>query len=283
MIILQNNPVNIQKKFIVGSNEVHKCFDFAEELYSAKATSRKDHGNKGLEVRNKNDFIADNVRGKIAEFAFKQFLECNFKISFVVDLEIYPGEHNHDEGNDLSTIYINGEERRFDYKTDIKGLPKKGQWLLVESHKFWAQFFVVCRLNDIEDVNKFEENPFLYKNKEFCVSILGYCNNKRIVDKQEKTPRFKFVQNNRLYSSKVITALDNLLQGNQNILKLAQNNFQQNLNLAIKQVKEQDRYIGPLLKSELNYGYPVKWLRSDWQSFVKILDTKSSAIQAPKI
>jgi hypothetical protein len=264
---LTNYPL---KTFTVNQEDVQKCFDFAEDLYEKQATSTKDHGNTDLARRSKEDFISDHVRGKIAEFAFQRFLQHNYHISFEVDLNIYPGEHNHDDGNDLATIFIGGEKRQFPYKTDIKGLPARGQWLLIESHKFWAQMFVVCKLVDIEDVQDFESNPYSYKDRDYRVSVLGYCINKNIFDIVSKQARFIFNQADRLYSSKLINRLNKTSS-----LKLSPPDFHQILLTNLAQINLEERYIGPNLKSRLNFGYPVKWLSNDWVSFIKILYTKS--------
>ncbi|WP_230301126.1 hypothetical protein [Peribacillus simplex] len=48
----------------------------------------KNLGNTGVKMRSKHDFIADIVRGKIAEFAFQQFLEQNYQISVEVDMNV---------------------------------------------------------------------------------------------------------------------------------------------------------------------------------------------------
>ncbi|WP_230301125.1 hypothetical protein [Peribacillus simplex] len=74
----------------------------------------------------------------------------------------------------MATVFIKGEKRAFQYKTDIKGLHLKGQWLLVEDHKFWAQMYVVYKLQNIEKAEEFEKNPYLFKDNEFNVGILGY-------------------------------------------------------------------------------------------------------------
>ena len=58
-------------KTVVKWWQVEKCFEFANEMYDKQAGSKKDHG-KG--ERSYKDYIADHVRGKIAEFGFQKFL-----------------------------------------------------------------------------------------------------------------------------------------------------------------------------------------------------------------
>ena len=258
-------------KVTVKKDRVNACFEFAENIYHSKATSMKNHGNTGVKMRSKHDFIADIVRGKIAEFAFQKFLEENYDISFEVDVNVYQGEHNHDNGNDLATVLIEGEKRAFQYKIDIKGLNLKGHWLLVEDHKFWAQMYVVCRLHNIEDAAEFEKNPYMFKDTEFNVSILGYCMNKHLYDVSTNQAWFIFRQGQRLYSSKVIDSF----KPNE-VLRNPPKAFYEKLSNQIQNLSIRERFIGPNLISNINYGLPVKWLSNDWNNFVAIIKRYST-------
>ncbi|MBE2973419.1 hypothetical protein [Priestia megaterium] len=147
---------------------------------------------------------------------------------------------------------------------------------MIESYKFWAQYYVICRLNDIENVKEFEANPFLYRNKSFSVSILGYCNNSWIVDQDTGSPRFEFLAGDYLYSSKVTNILNQSIDRSLGISNIGKVEFQKQLDHAKSQISIEERHIGPELKSECNYGYPVKWLDRNWFKFEKLLRDYSS-------
>ena len=152
----------LKMKVAVTKDEVKKCFSFAEELYDKEAASFKQFGRRDIK-REKNDYISDHVIGKVVEFGFRRFLEENFNVSFYVDLEIWDDPHVHDNGNDMSIVVINGENRSFQFKTDIKGSRSSSKWLLVEKQKitdFDTKIYVIGILSEIPDGKEFEENPY---------------------------------------------------------------------------------------------------------------------------
>lgn len=259
----------MQYEFEVGIHEVEKCFDFAEKLYARRAASLRQFGTEISRV--KEDYISDHVRGKVVEYGFKAFLEHHFNISFDVDCNIYDGQLNTDKGNDLAQVYINGMRRSFDFKTDIKGVRARAQWLLIESHKFWAQIYVIGKLTNIPDGEGFEKAPYSFKSSDWIVRIEGYILNKDIYDNNTSLPWFPFYRGDRLFSSRTIKGLQDEKR------RLNPIEFKMLLDRRVEEISKlspNSVYIGGPLDCELNYGYPIKWLRNsqeDWEHFKNIL------------
>jgi len=258
----------------VKSQEVNRCFKFGEKLYHKNAASSKQFGRRGLN-RTKNDFIADHVIGKAVEFAFSHFLRENFNIDFLVDMEIWENHHIHDEGNDLSTVYISGQQFSFKYKTDIKGSRSKSKWLIVEDHKingFNTQIYVTGILTNIPDGKDLENNPYRFKNKDWYVKILGYALNKDLYNKEENKGWFEFQKGERLYSPSILYRLKPM---HRNVPIQDFHTFLENV------VKEKSYFIGPPLDCNLNYGLPISWLKNtleDWRKFKNIITQKSEPV-----
>ncbi|PAE23874.1 hypothetical protein CHI10_15635 [Bacillus sp. 7894-2] len=260
----------------VPIEDVKQCFSFAEQLYQKKAASLKQFGRKQL-IREKNDYIADHVIGKSVEIGFKRFLEINCGISFKVDFDIWEDQLIHDNGNDLATVFFNGESKKFTFKTDIKGTRKSSKWLLVERHKivnFNTKIYVVGLLDSIPEGKAFENNPYGYLNHSWNVRILGYALNRDIVDPQTKRGWIEYKKGDHLYSPSI---LEKCKSRNRN---LSHSEYQKLLNNVIKNIPENwNRHIGGPLDCEINYGLPIKWLRNtnlDWENFCKIINKYSS-------
>ncbi|WIM41143.1 hypothetical protein PO903_09825 [Paenibacillus sp. PK4536] len=257
--------MNITSK--VSINDVHKCYDFAEKMYHNQAASTKQFGSKIL--RKKEDYIADHVRGKIVEFGFKNFMKNNLNLDFEVDLKIYDGHHNHDDGNDLETVYIKGEKYSFNFKTDIKGIASNSQWLLIEKHKFWAKIYVVCKITNFASGKDFEKKLYDYRDKEWHVDILGYAYNKDIIHKDTQLPWIGFRKGEKLYKGSLINSLKPQKE------KLDPKEFEKVLKSKLNETSSSMSYIGFPLDCEYNYGYPIKWLRQNWDSFKSLIENHS--------
>jgi hypothetical protein len=197
----------------------------------------------------------------------------------MVDLDVWEDQHIHDEGNDLATVIIEGRNRRFRYKTDIKGSRSSAQWLLVEDHKitlFNTQIYVIGVLESIPDGKEFKQNPYRFVDKQWTVKIKGYAFNKDLMDHQSKRGWIEYRAGQRLYRP---LHLQKCMGKHR---ELNYSDFQGLLHNCIEAVPgNQSAFIGPRLDCKLNYGLPISWLRNteeDWKKFVSILKTQSAKL-----
>ncbi|WP_214808613.1 MULTISPECIES: hypothetical protein [unclassified Exiguobacterium] len=277
---MKTNP--FKKELDISREEVNNCFAFAHELYTLKAASTKQFGRKDI-IRDKNDFIADHVIGKVVEYGFQHFLEENFNISFRVDFEIWNDPHIHDNGHDMSTIIVNKEKRTFQFKTDIKGSRSSSQWLLVEKQKitdFGTQIYVIGILKGIPEGKEFEENPYKFIDHDWKVSILGYALNRDLVDPITRRGWIEYKKGEKLYNPWILENLEGKNRSNNlNNKKYSHSEFQHELlNILKNPTRGAKQYIGGTLDANVNYGLPIQWLRNspeDWYKFEKILHVYS--------
>lgn len=246
----------------VEDKDVNRCYRFAEDLYERDAASARNFGTKM--IRSKEDYISDHVRGKVAEFGFRQFLNDNLQVDFEVDLNVYDGHHNHDNGNDLATIYLGGQSYKFGFKTDVKGIAANSSWLLIEDHKFWAQIYVVCKALNIPSGYEFEEDPYRYRGMDWDIRVEGYTYNKDIYSLEENLPWFGFKKDERLFSKSAISGFKSIKNDVQ------PKEFTRLLSERLHEFEDMNKaYIGSPLVAKLNYGYPVGWLRNDQTDWIK--------------
>jgi hypothetical protein len=260
--------------FSVSDEEVNQCFSFAEDLYAKQAASLKQFGRTEI-IRKKNDYVADHVIGKVIEFGFRNFLLHHFNIGFKVDLEVWEDQYTHDEGNDLATIFVDGEEKSFEFKTDIKGSRKKSLWLIIEDHKinnFHTKIYVTGVLNNMPDGKEFEENPYKFQDYSWTVAIKGYALNKDIIDSSTRRGWIEYKAGDRLYSPYVLKKLK-AHHGTSTYQE-----FQKILGNCVNSALRNQLYIGPKLDCRLNMGLPISWLKNskeDWRTFANIIVTYS--------
>ncbi|TCI42987.1 MULTISPECIES: hypothetical protein [unclassified Exiguobacterium] len=259
--------------------EVNKSFTFAEELHDKKAASNKQFGRPDI-LRRRNDYIADHVIGKVVEFGFRRFLEENFNISFSVDLTVWDDPHVHDNGHDMAVVNIDGKERPFRLKTDIKGSRSSSKWLLVEKQKmtdFDTKIYVIGILSNMPDGKDFENDPYKFRGHDWRVSILGYALNRDLVDPETRKGWIEYKAGERLYNPQLIK---NLRGKNNNVIS-NHRSFQGNLTRLINDAPGgSHKHIGPKLDCAVNYGLPIEWLRNtpeDWTKFAKIVHEHSSS------
>ncbi len=266
---------NLQYLINVPLEDVKQCFRFAEELYDKKAASLKQFGRSQI-IRKKNDYIADHVIGKVVEIGFKRFLEVNYNISFKVDFDIWEDQLVHDEGNDLATVIINGENKQFKFKTDIKGSRQSSKWLLVERHKiinFGTQIYVIGILESIPEGEGFENNPYNYLYHRWNVRIKGYAYNTDFVDEKTRRGWIEYKKGEKLYNPPI------LKKCKWKYRNLSHSDYQILLAKTIHEAPPySNKHIGGPLDCEMNFGLPIDWLRNtneDWSVFCRLLHKHS--------
>ena len=269
-------------EFSVHKQNVEKCFRFAEELYNRRAGSLRDFGTEVS--RGEMDFIADQVRGKMAEFAFQSFLIRNLNIVSEVDEKIYDGCTNTDNGHDLRYLYLKGSLNRFNVTTDIKNIGPRSQWLLIEKHKFWADAYIAGRItaSAFPGDSLFEQDPYRYKDIDWKIHFQGYALREEIYCEIEQLSWFQFKKGERLFKSSLVKEMKDKAG------EMGPSNFNAYLRKYIEKfsmVHEGSVYIGPKLKAELNYGFPITWLRNtpnDWQQFKELIIQNSEIVHTRK-
>jgi hypothetical protein len=253
--------VSIIDEFDVTDLMKQKTFEFAETLWNKKAQSPKDFGS--VDGRDKNDFIADTVEGKIAEEIFAKFLFTNFQITMHPDYDIYPGMHEIDFGNDLQFFLWNGQRRMGICKLDIKSARHYAKWLLVEKHKSWADVYVLITIQGLN--HDWERNPFNSIYSTWKGKIAGFAYYTDVIDQSTKKPWFIFKQGEQLFDPVCLHDILYNFNGEINA---------DELNLLIQQERHAGRIRGlkVRLKSPVNHGIPKIWLRNrekDWKKLVQ--------------
>lgn len=254
----------------VTAEEIESCFTFAEELYEKNAASQKQFGRIDI-IREKYDFIADHVLGKAAEFALCTFLSRHFGIQFEVDLNVWDDPLVHDEGNDLSVLYLDGKTHHLPIKVDIKGTRVRSKWLVVEKHKitsFKTHAYVIVRLLDLPNGKTFENNPYAYRGKPWDARVEGFALISDLMETSSETGWFEFKKGDRLFSPHILTPLKDV------ICQVPVRQYHEKLNLLLSEMPEEQKFIGPRLDCMVNIGLPHSWLRSgrqEWESFVDML------------
>lgn len=113
-------------EILINKEEVRNCFEFAEKAWEFKSQSQKHFGGG---KRTKEEFLADQTEGKMAELILMKFLK-NMGINVELDFDHYLGEQNTDNGD----FKIPFHDKLIEAKVDVKGSSQYAQWLLVEDY-----------------------------------------------------------------------------------------------------------------------------------------------------
>lgn len=245
--------------------DVAECLCFAEEAWNRRSQSVKNFG--GIQ-RTKNQFIADQTEGKLSEILFMKFLKKK-GLSINLDFNHYQGEHNTDNGD-----FTVGSQS-FKTRVDIKGSSHIAQWLLVEDYKFFdftykghkSDIFVMTCFKDGFPNNRvIREDPYsLLDSPEYEGEVRGWALAEDFYD-SDNNLWFEWKRNSSPWQSRVLP--DNIPYGKN---RKTLNNF---LNRKINESENKGwrTNISIPLSADLNYGLPIKWLRTDWDSLITILE-----------
>lgn len=124
-------------KFAVPAEMVIKCATFAVSVEQ----SQRQFGSQ--DQRQRSQMILDTFEGKLAEVALAQ-LASGYGYRVALDFDLYSLGRG-DGGSDVSVLTRAGESRLVSAKVDVKGIGPRSSWLLVESHKFGADVYVLVR------------------------------------------------------------------------------------------------------------------------------------------
>ena len=189
-------------------DDIKSCLDFAEK-FSNKGMDKSSKDFGSVSNRKINDMKADTFEGKIAEVAFKKFLEINSikvgdPLKIDVDFGIESGYMSIDDGQDIKAISYRGLIFSPKVKYDVKSTRMYSKWLLVESHKrdeklIDPDVYVLVKVDlprDLESNFDHAVNEILKKGMCKC-EISGYAMKKDFYG-DDGRPIFIFNRNERL-------------------------------------------------------------------------------------
>ncbi len=244
-----------QIQITLSPEQCEKAIQFGEEIIMKNAQSPKDFGSR--HIRDYSDNVADIIEGKIAEIGFAQFYELKTNNRIILDFNVYPGSLTIDYGQDFDKLVINSKVYFVKNRIDIKATKIYSKWLLVESHKFWSDAYILVKV-DIPNDSESNRNK-LYswiKNHGVRITISGFAYYFDLIDNITKKPFIEFSQNERLFKP---DKLSNIAHWSPDSIK----EF-------ISENPHDFPPIGPILKAPKNFGIPISKLRNsdkDWAIF----------------
>lgn len=259
---------SLEYSFTLKPEWVDKALSFAVGITSTNSQSTLDFSNPEINRTSSVDTTADTVEGKLAEMVFARFLRHNFDIKIKLDLRIYNDKDIIDYGQDLDYLEIDGIKYSSRNRIDVKGTRSYSKWLLIEKNKFWADAYVIGLMNLPRN---FEHDISCLKNKSVKGTIAGFGYHFDIMDQLTKKPWFKFVAGSKLFNPEVL----------ENIKKDPDWSPDKLTAWLSKNLDDKD-YLNVNLKSRVNYGLPISWLRNDLESWKEFVDwVKASKLNNP--
>ena len=116
--------------------------------FSKAGKSVKNFGSESIN-RTKSRQRKDATRGRIGELMFAEMVATQGYTIFF-DEEIRYGAIVGDGGRDVVSYTYKGETHPAPLKVDIKTTSERGLWLLVETHRFNADAYVLMQVSDTE-------------------------------------------------------------------------------------------------------------------------------------
>jgi hypothetical protein len=237
----------------LNNDECKEAITFGKEILAKKAQSTRDFGS--AINRGESDNLVDIIEGKIAELGFAKYFKNSTGNDLLIDFKVYNNKLTIDYGQDFDGVVINGDTYVTKCRIDIKATRNFSKWLLVESHKFWADVYILAKVNVPPDSETNIENFFNFiTNNTVEVNIVGYAYYFDLIHYETKEPFIKFLQNNRLFRPEHLVNISDWTPDG-----------------IIKYMAEHvDRFplMGPYLKSPVNFGLPIIKLRQtneQWQ------------------
>jgi len=244
---------------VIKHEEIQLCYDFANYAWENSSQSVRHFGGQ---PRTREAFLADQITGKIVELIFKKEVESKISnIRIELDFMHYMDPYHTDNGD----VRVVRDNHPLDLKLDIKGSSYKAQWLLVEDYKFWipntsqpaADKYVMIKFDE-----NMPTNPELREDPEQILrlggikgEIKGWELHSFFISPGDNETWFIYEKGERLLNPRLLPA---------NSLRV---NDKSHLRNYINKVEKSDvnivKHIGPTLDANLNYGLPIKWLKSD--------------------
>lgn len=255
-------------KFKLDRGDIEKVVLFSEAIHENKAQSPSDFGDYSIS-RKIADSHADNIEGKLSELVFAEFMKKNSNISIGLDFGIYSDKLLIDYGQDIDVVFYKSNKFRCRSRVDVKATRNYSKWMLVESHKFWADAYVLIKM-DLP--NDFEKNTSCLDRGYVNGEVAGFAYHFDIIDPASKEPWFIFSKGDCLFSPHILSKYPFGKDVSPALYKRYLDFQKQNGKL---------RNLGGPLKAERNYGLPIKWLRNndeEWQRFFRWISGSSIPI-----
>ncbi|MEH7569760.1 hypothetical protein [Priestia megaterium] len=249
-----------KSKIILKKDEVTACFQFAEEAWEFQSQSKKHFGDG---KRSKEEFLADQTEGKLAELVLMKFLK---EEGLIVNLDFnhYEGEHNTDKGD----FKILSHDKLIEAAVDVKGSSQYAQWLLVEDYKFIdyntgklrSNAFVMVCFGDTFPGNKaLRKEPKLILNNEYEAEVMGWAMAEDFYEPGKNTFWFEWGQRSQPWNKKVLPKS----------IPYNRKGLENYLNISVPNTEKPK--LSLVLDAKMNYGLPIKWLRKDWKEFISFV------------
>lgn len=241
----------------LNREEIRECYDFAVQAVAGDY-QQGNHFGQGNDKRTPEESIADKIIGKMGEYIFKKTLEGMFNnVRVGLNFNHIEGHNNLDNGD--ADIYVDGILQTSPYDLDVKTSSFKAQWLLIEETKFDVNgiYPFVKFAESVPSDSKLRENPhsileFDTINGDFVGWATG-TDFYSLVDNESIC--FRFNKDEKLYRPRYIP-----------------NDFR---NYGVEDLRNQVQFIfnnegeralslriGPRLDAMVNFGFPVKFLKS---------------------
>lgn len=229
--------------------ECSEAIAFGKEIVAKKAQSTRDFGSS--KMRGVADNIVDIVEGKLAEVGFAKFYHEKTGNTVELDFKIYLDQLTIDYGNDLDKIFVGASPHLVKCKIDIKATRSFSKWLLVESHKFWADAFVLCKINVPSDSEENIEKFLAFINERGVeVNVAGFAYHFDLIDNISKEPFIAFNQNEQMFRPERLNDIQDWTPSG--------------IKKYISEHKADFAPMGPFLKAPKNFAMPIiKLRRSD--------------------
>lgn len=258
---------------LVNKEQIQQCYDFAVNAWKYHSQSQRQFGTQG--TRKREEFIADQTLGKLAEYVFKNEIEEKSFNSVKVKLNFnhYLNPLHTDDGD--VEIYKKDifNDILFPFRIDIKGSSYKSQWLLVEEHKFidlqtkkpMSDYYVKVKFDD-----RVPDNPTLRKNPEQILEleavngyVEGWARWSDFISQTDNEPWFIFKRGDRPWRRRVLPNLNKI-----NNLKHLNNSI--NYRMRNNDISYENATLDIKLDAEKNIGLPIKELRADISELLEI-------------
>lgn len=229
---------------LLNADDVAQCWTFAEQAWALSSQSQRQFGT--YEMRTREQFIADQLEGKLAEVAMQKFL-ARLGISVELNFTQYLDPTETDDG-DIAWISVGGVQVKPRLRIDAKGTGHKAAWLLVEEHKFTADLYLLMKFIDLPEKEISRSDPTSLQGRTFQVIPAGWALSDDF--RCPETGYFWFVyrRGDSLY--------------NPDCLPPDPPESRAALREHIQRVGA--RFLKGTLDASINYGLPVAWLRKDW-------------------
>ena len=239
--------------------DVRRALTFAWKICKDDNQVETDFGRSDL-PRQLVDRVADTAEGKMAELAFARFVEQHGHFSIELDFDIYLSKLAIDYGQDVDEVIENGIHRPCRSRIDVKATRAYSKWLLVEQHKFWADAYIIAKVDLPHDIESSVNGLKQLADSRVKAEIAGFAYHFDLIDPATKEPWFLFRKGDRLFDPKILDTIKPEDRTNAKSLSECLHGLKKNSSV---------RYLGEALKAQENFGIPMSELRKsddDWKS-----------------